>query len=166
MVQLNANPTCRAEVYRHQSILHHFGTIHVCPICGKQYTQSGSGDICFTVLQTTMAISAGAQFNLAILWTVSKWIDFFLLLGFGPFSTHVINASWVAVKEMDATGGLGEDINLVTLELPVCYEKVLHLVPELWRRHQPKVVAVIVLLSGQRAHLPLSFPCQTSCSQA
>ena len=60
-------------------------------------------------------------------------------VGFEPFSTHVINASWVAVKEMSDTGGLGEDINLVVRELPVCYNKVQKLVPELWKRYQPKV---------------------------
>jgi pyrrolidone-carboxylate peptidase len=59
--------------------------------------------------------------------------------GFEPFSTHVINASWVAVKEMSATGGLGEDVNLIVLELPVCYESVRSVVPELWKKYQPKV---------------------------
>jgi pyrrolidone-carboxylate peptidase len=62
-----------------------------------------------------------------------------LIAGFEPFSTHVVNASWVAVKEMSSTGGLGDDVNLVALELPVCYEKVRSLVPELWNKYQPKV---------------------------
>ena len=61
-----------------------------------------------------------------------------MLLGFGPFASHKVNASWVAVKELVETGGLGEDINLITLEIPVAYDDVIIRVPDIWKSYEPK----------------------------
>jgi len=63
-----------------------------------------------------------------------------LMLGFGPFASHKVNASWVAVQELVETGGLGDDVNLVTLEIPVGYDDVIVCVPDIWKTHQPKVL--------------------------
>jgi len=62
------------------------------------------------------------------------------VLGFGPFASHKVNASWVAVQELVQTGGLGDDINLVTIEIPVTYDDVSISIPEIWKTHQPKVL--------------------------
>jgi len=50
-----------------------------------------------------------------------------------------VNASWVAVQELVQIGGLGDDINLVTLEIPVAYDDVAVCVPDIWKTYQPKV---------------------------
>lgn len=55
-----------------------------------------------------------------------------------PFGNHVINASWVTVQELDKMG-LGDDFNLVVMEMPVEYDAVKNIVPDLWKKHQPKV---------------------------
>jgi len=60
------------------------------------------------------------------------------MLGFGPFASHKVNASWVAVQELVETGGLGDDVNLVTMEIPVGYDDVTVCVPDIWKTHQPK----------------------------
>jgi len=52
-----------------------------------------------------------------------------------------VNASWVAVQELAQTGGLGDDINLVTLEIPVAYDDVTDYVPDIWKTHQPKALS-------------------------
>jgi len=62
------------------------------------------------------------------------------MLGFGPFASHKVNASWVAVQELVHSGGLGDDINLVTLEIPVAYESVAAYIPDIWSTHQPKAL--------------------------
>jgi pyroglutamyl-peptidase len=59
--------------------------------------------------------------------------------GFGPFASHSVNASWVAVREMERSGGLGPGINLVTVEVPVSYDIVTELIPQLWKIHKPVV---------------------------
>jgi len=61
------------------------------------------------------------------------------MLGFGPFASHKVNASWVSVQELVHTGGLGDDINLVTLEIPVAYDDVTARIPDIWKTYQPKV---------------------------
>ena len=59
-------------------------------------------------------------------------------LGFGPFGNHTVNASWVAVQEL-ALMGIANDVELITLEIPVEYDTVRVLVPELWNKYKPKV---------------------------
>lgn len=81
-----------------------------------------------------------------------------LVTGFGPFGSHEVNASWVAVQELKKVG-LGSDANLVVEEIPVEYNVVQKVVPQLWEKHCPKLV-VHVGVSGiasaitleQRAH--------------
>ena len=58
-----------------------------------------------------------------------------------------MNASWVSVQELVHTGGLGDDINLVTHEIPVAYSDVAARIPDMWKTYQPKVL----LLTGWRA---------------
>jgi len=70
------------------------------------------------------------------------------MLGFGPFASHKVNASWVAVQELSQSGGLGDDINLITIEIPVTYEDVSCRVPDIWKTYQPKVVSTSTLLSA------------------
>ena len=61
-----------------------------------------------------------------------------LLSGFGPFGNHTVNASWVAVQEL-ALMGIANDVELITIEIPVEYDTVRVLVPELWNKYKPKV---------------------------
>jgi pyroglutamyl-peptidase len=76
-----------------------------------------------------------------------------LVTGFGPFATHVINASWEAVKELGQMG-IRDDVNLVTLEIPVEYETVRSQIPSLWKEHNPHLV-VHVGVSGIAKELTL-----------
>jgi len=77
-----------------------------------------------------------------------------IVTGFGPFASHTVNSSWVAVQEMDRTGGLGDDVNLVVQEIPVAYEIVKERIPNLWTNYQPKLV-VHVGVSGIAKELTL-----------
>ncbi|XP_078279868.1 pyroglutamyl-peptidase 1 isoform X2 [Rhinoraja longicauda] len=61
-----------------------------------------------------------------------------VVTGFGPFGEHTTNASWVAVQELQKLG-LGDEVNLYVYEVPVEYQKVLDLIPSLWRRHNPEL---------------------------
>lgn len=63
-------------------------------------------------------------------------------LGFGPFGNHVVNASWVAVQEMEKMG-LGNDVDLITKEIPVEYDTVQACIPELWRDYKPDVSMIL-----------------------
>lgn len=85
-------------------------------------------------------------------------------LGFGPFEGHSVNASWAAVQEFRKGQKLISDINLVTQEIPVEYEKVKTLVPILWKKHKPivrkwiafTIVYVIVLMMKIEAKMKYS----------
>ena len=61
-----------------------------------------------------------------------------IVIGFGPFRGHEVNASWEAVKELSRIG-LGDSIDLIIYELPVEYETVKKIVPEFWEKHRPDV---------------------------
>ena len=61
-----------------------------------------------------------------------------LFIGFGPFGCHQVNASWVAVQELKKIG-LGDDADLVVEQIPVEYETVKNVVPQLWKKHNPVV---------------------------
>ncbi|XP_056148699.1 pyroglutamyl-peptidase 1-like [Lampris incognitus] len=69
-----------------------------------------------------------------------------IVTGFEPFGEHTVNASWVAVQELERLG-LGEAIDLHVCEVPVEYEAVQSLLPSLWKQHQPQLV-VHVGVSG------------------
>lgn len=60
-----------------------------------------------------------------------------LVTGFGPFSNHVENSSWITVQEL-AKMNIA-NYNLVTKELPVSYNIVSQVVPLLWQEHKPKL---------------------------
>ncbi|XP_065415295.1 pyroglutamyl-peptidase 1-like protein isoform X2 [Chrysemys picta bellii] len=59
-----------------------------------------------------------------------------VVTGFGPFRQHLINSSWEAVKEMSKLG-LGENIDLHIMQLPVSYQKAKELVCKIWGTLQP-----------------------------
>lgn len=64
-----------------------------------------------------------------------------LVTGFGPFTSHPVNASWEAVKLMNKEEiERKHNIELVQVEIPVTYENVDEFVPALWDTHTPKLV--------------------------
>jgi len=76
-----------------------------------------------------------------------------LVTGFGPFATHTVNASWESVNELSKEG-LGDEINLITVEIPVEYETVTKQIPELWSQYKPHLM-VHVGVSGVAKDLTL-----------
>uniref|UniRef100_A0A3P9AHZ8 Pyroglutamyl-peptidase I n=1 Tax=Esox lucius TaxID=8010 RepID=A0A3P9AHZ8_ESOLU len=76
--------------------------------------------------------------------SVSDWS--FRRPGFQPFGEHTVNASWVAVQELERLG-LGQSVDLHVCEVPVEYKTVQSLLPQLWKQHQPQLV-VHVGVSG------------------
>ncbi|KAI1883059.1 hypothetical protein AGOR_G00241350 [Albula goreensis] len=69
-----------------------------------------------------------------------------VVTGFGPFGGHTVNASWVAVQELQKLG-LGPDVELYVHEVPVEYQTVNSLVPSLWEQYRPQLM-VHVGVSG------------------
>ncbi|KAL0966646.1 hypothetical protein UPYG_G00297820 [Umbra pygmaea] len=69
-----------------------------------------------------------------------------IVTGFQPFGEHTVNASWVAVQELERLG-LGQSVDLHICEVPVEYQAVQSLLPSLWKQHQPQLV-VHVGVSG------------------
>ncbi|KAJ7424947.1 pyroglutamyl-peptidase 1-like protein [Willisornis vidua] len=57
--------------------------------------------------------------------------------GFGPFGEHAVNASWIAVQELEKLG-LRDDVDLHVYEVPVEYQTVQRLIPALWKKHSPQ----------------------------
>ncbi|XP_037673970.1 pyroglutamyl-peptidase 1 isoform X2 [Choloepus didactylus] len=76
-----------------------------------------------------------------------------VVTGFGPFGEHTVNASWIAVQELQKLG-LGDGVELHVYEIPVEYETVRTLVPALWERHSPQLV-VHVGVSGMATTVTL-----------
>lgn len=60
-----------------------------------------------------------------------------LITGFGPFRGHKINASWEAVK-LVPTESLNQ-ADVIVQEIPVIYNVVDSIVPELWKKYNPTV---------------------------
>lgn len=60
-----------------------------------------------------------------------------LITGFGPFHGHKINASWEAVK-LVPTESLNQ-ADVIVQEIPVIYNVVDSIVPELWNKYNPTV---------------------------
>ncbi|KAK2822221.1 hypothetical protein Q5P01_022286 [Channa striata] len=69
-----------------------------------------------------------------------------IVTGFEPFGEHAVNASWVAVQELEQLG-LGKAVELYVREVPVEYQAVQSLLPSLWKEHEPQLV-VHVGVSG------------------
>ncbi len=70
----------------------------------------------------------------------------FACTGFGPFGNHAVNSSWVSVQEL-AKEGLSDDIHLVVEEIPVEYDTVKKVIPELWKQHKPKVFPRFIMFT-------------------
>ncbi|TFK13019.1 leucine-rich repeat and WD repeat-containing protein 1 [Platysternon megacephalum] len=66
-----------------------------------------------------------------------------VVTGFGPFRQHLVNSSWEAVKVMSKLG-LGENIDLHIMQLPVAYQKAKELVCKIWGTLQLLVSDYIV----------------------
>lgn len=73
--------------------------------------------------------------------------------GFGPFGEHTVNASWIAVQELEKLG-LGDSVDLHVYEIPVEYKTVQRLIPALWEKHSPQLV-VHVGVSGMATTVTL-----------
>ncbi|XP_066508311.1 pyroglutamyl-peptidase 1-like [Hoplias malabaricus] len=76
-----------------------------------------------------------------------------VVTGFEPFGEHAVNASWVAVKELEKLG-LGQHVDLHISEVPVEYQAVQNLLPSLWKKYHPKLV-VHVGVSGMATTVTL-----------
>uniref|UniRef100_A0A8D0EIG8 Pyroglutamyl-peptidase I n=1 Tax=Strix occidentalis caurina TaxID=311401 RepID=A0A8D0EIG8_STROC len=72
---------------------------------------------------------------------------------FGPFGEHAVNASWIAVQELEKLG-LRDDVDLHVYEVPVEYQTVQRLIPALWKKHSPQLV-VHVGVSGMATTVTL-----------
>ncbi|KAL5005377.1 hypothetical protein ScPMuIL_018833 [Solemya velum] len=73
--------------------------------------------------------------------------------GFGPFGIYDVNSSWVAVQELSKRP-LGDDIDLHIEEISVDYKTASELVPELWKKYNPKLI-VHVGVSGIASKITL-----------
>ncbi|XP_067416976.1 pyroglutamyl-peptidase 1 isoform X2 [Emydura macquarii macquarii] len=76
-----------------------------------------------------------------------------VVTGFGPFGEHAVNASWIAVQELEKLG-LGDGVDLYVYEIPVEYQTVQRLIPALWKKHSPQLV-VHVGVSGMATTVTL-----------
>ncbi|XP_067871644.1 pyroglutamyl-peptidase 1 [Heterodontus francisci] len=61
-----------------------------------------------------------------------------LVTGFGPFRQYITNPSWAAVQELKKLG-LGENVRLETVELPVHYQRTRELVTKMWEVQEPQL---------------------------
>ncbi|XP_023219839.1 pyroglutamyl-peptidase 1-like [Centruroides sculpturatus] len=61
-----------------------------------------------------------------------------IITGFGPFRDIEVNSSWIAVRELAKVGIDG--VNLIIKEIPVEYETVTKIIPELWKKYKPAMV--------------------------
>ncbi|KAI1235212.1 Pyroglutamyl-peptidase 1, partial [Lamprotornis superbus] len=67
---------------------------------------------------------------------------------FGPFRQYLVNSSWEAVKELSKRG-LGENIDLQIMQLPVVYQKAKERVCKIWTTLQPLVALIILEQCGK-----------------
>ncbi|KAM4893485.1 pyroglutamyl-peptidase 1-like protein [Sylvia borin] len=73
-----------------------------------------------------------------------------VVTGFGPFRQYLVNSSWEAVKELSKRG-LGENIDLRILQLPVVYQKAKEQVCKIWTTLQPLLTVHVGLASSATA---------------
>uniref|UniRef100_A0ABM5EYQ2 Pyroglutamyl-peptidase 1-like protein isoform X3 n=1 Tax=Pogona vitticeps TaxID=103695 RepID=A0ABM5EYQ2_9SAUR len=72
-----------------------------------------------------------------------------VVTGFGSFRQYLVNSSWEAAKELLKLG-LGDDVDIHIVELPVAYHKVKELVCKAWGNLNPKVTAEFIGKALQR----------------
>lgn len=60
-----------------------------------------------------------------------------VVTGFGPFRDIKVNASWQAVQLVPEQHF--DDVEIVIKEIPVAYDAVNTLVPQLWEKYNPVV---------------------------
>ncbi|XP_014669087.1 PREDICTED: pyroglutamyl-peptidase 1-like [Priapulus caudatus] len=63
-----------------------------------------------------------------------------IAVSFGPFGVHHVNSSWVAIQKLREMGVVDGNVHLVIQRLPVEYDAVRKLVPELWEKHNPTLM--------------------------
>ncbi|XP_060733875.1 pyroglutamyl-peptidase 1 isoform X2 [Tachysurus vachellii] len=63
--------------------------------------------------------------------------ELIVLTGFGPFRQYLVNQSWEAVKGLKRMG-LGANIEIHIVEIPVCYSKAQQAIAEIWHNLKPK----------------------------
>lgn len=65
------------------------------------------------------------------------------MTGFGPFGQHAVNASWVAVQELEKLWKQGDpalkDHALHIREIPVCYSYVKSNLPDIYKTCTPEL---------------------------
>ncbi|XP_044300923.1 pyroglutamyl-peptidase 1-like protein [Varanus komodoensis] len=72
-----------------------------------------------------------------------------VVTGFGPFRQHLVNSSWEATKKLFDLG-LGHDVDLHIIELPVAYRKAKELVCKAWSTFQPQLMVHTGLASTSK----------------
>ncbi|XP_062998727.1 pyroglutamyl-peptidase 1-like protein [Elgaria multicarinata webbii] len=77
-----------------------------------------------------------------------------VVTGFGPFRQHLVNSSWEATKELSKLG-LGNDVDLHIIELPVVYQKAKEIVCKAWSSFQPQLMIHIGLAPTSKATIIL-----------
>uniref|UniRef100_A0A0B6YKG2 Pyroglutamyl-peptidase I n=1 Tax=Arion vulgaris TaxID=1028688 RepID=A0A0B6YKG2_9EUPU len=77
-----------------------------------------------------------------------------VVTGFGPFKGHNVNSSWISVQELAKIGLNVDQVELVIYEIPVIYDEVKTIIPQLWKKHKP-VLMVHVGVSGVANELTL-----------
>ncbi|XP_072213404.1 pyroglutamyl-peptidase 1 isoform X1 [Excalfactoria chinensis] len=75
-----------------------------------------------------------------------------VVTGFGPFGEHAVNASWIAVQELEKLG-LRDGVDLHVYEVPVEYQTVQRLIPALWKKHSPQALSA-ASKAAQNASIP------------
>ncbi|XP_038640380.1 pyroglutamyl-peptidase 1 isoform X1 [Scyliorhinus canicula] len=72
-----------------------------------------------------------------------------LLTGFGPFRQYVTNPSWTAVQKLKELG-LGENVRLEALELPVHYCRTQELLAGMWETQQPQLAVHVGVATASK----------------
>ncbi|XP_017321967.1 pyroglutamyl-peptidase 1 [Ictalurus punctatus] len=73
--------------------------------------------------------------------------ELIVVTGFGPFRQYLVNPSWEAVKGLKRMG-FGANIEIHTVEIPVCYSKAQQAIVEIWHNLKPKVAIHVGIASG------------------
>ncbi|KAM4749040.1 pyroglutamyl-peptidase 1-like protein [Rhinophrynus dorsalis] len=73
-----------------------------------------------------------------------------VVTGFGPYKNYIVNSSWEAVKELSRLG-LGENVKLHIMELPVIYSEVMKRVNQIWTELQPQLSVHVGMVSSSKA---------------